>query len=50
MLKKKSWKQMNVYDNPFHITDLLLYPAKNIRKFFPVFSGGIEIGKWHEMG
>ena len=36
--------------NPFHATDLFLYPLENIRKpevFY--FSVGIKKGQWHEM-
>ena len=43
--------------DPFHATDLLLYPLKisgnsrlSVNLRFSDFSGGIENDQWHEMG
>ena len=33
--------------NPFHVTDLFLYPLKTSEN---LFSGAIKRGQWYEMG
>ena len=37
--------------NPFHVTNLFLYPMKTSenQRGFLMFLGGIERGQWHEM-
>ena len=37
--------------NPFHVTDLFLYPLKILENFwFSDVFNGIEGDQWHEMG
>ena len=40
-----------VHLNPFHATDLFLYPPRKHQKTkgFLMFLGGRERGQWHEM-
>ena len=53
------WLSLNITpeSDPFHATDLLLYPLKmwensllSVTSGFLMFSGGIENDQWHEMG